>query len=293
MNSLSVALPADGKAETDWRWLKIIGYAVLGYWDSKRYFAESVKSKYVIKKLAEHINEENHLIRPLQQPENDFKILGVNNKEGLFDAYIEKGKNIKQPYQKVEKNWLAYNPYRINVGSIGLKTEKHEHDLISNAYVVFSCKHDLLPDFLYKVIISDIFNRQIRNFTAGSVRQNLTFDLFSELEIPLPPLSIQNQLVSAYQNRLRQAHEAEAKANELEKGIERYLLSELGIEIPKAEIQKRGLQFVKFSETVRWDFDYLKNQHILYRIVKNCKYNVIPFSSVIKYSQYGISKKQA
>jgi len=230
----------------------------LSYWDSKRYFAEPIKSKYVIEKLGKHIKKENHLTRPSKHTENEFEILGVNNKEGLFDAYIEKGKNIKQPYQKVEKGWLAYNPYRVNVGSIGLKTENHEYDWISNAYVVFSCKNDLLPEFLYEIIISDRFNQQIRDFTAGSVRQNLTFDILAELEIPLPSKDIQDWLVSAYQNRLQQAEEAEAKANELEKSIESYLLSELGIEIQKADEQKKkGVQFVRFKDVTRWGVEFI------------------------------------
>ena len=69
-----------------------------------------------------------------------FKILGVNNKVGLFDAYTEAGRKIKQPYQRVEDGCLAYNPYRVNVGSIGLKTAGQKHDLISSAYVIFKCR---------------------------------------------------------------------------------------------------------------------------------------------------------
>ena len=42
----------------------------------------------------------------------------------MFDALVEKGRKIKQKYHKVEDNWLAYNPYRIDVGSIGIKTQE-------------------------------------------------------------------------------------------------------------------------------------------------------------------------
>ena len=77
-------------------------------------------------------------------------------------------------------------------------------------------------------------------------------------QIPKPSLSIQKQLVSAYQNRLQQVEEAEAKANELEKGIENYLLAELGIEMQKADEQKKkGLQFMRFKDITRWGVEFL------------------------------------
>jgi type I restriction enzyme S subunit len=233
------------------------------------------------------------LFKPSREPKKDFKILGVNNKIGLFDAYIEKGKNIKQVYQKVEQTWLAYNPYRVNVGSIGLKTDKHEYEWISNAYVVFSCQQEkLLPEYLYKVFISDIFNQQIKDWTAGSVRQNLTFDILTGLEIPLPTKDIQIQLVNEYEITLQQAYQDEQQANQLEKEIESYLLNELGIEIKQnAPRAKNKLHFVDFKEVKRWDVDYLENQHILNEIVGMSKYKIVNFGSVVEYSQYGISEK--
>jgi len=41
-----------------------------------------------------------------------------------------------KPYKVVMENYFAYNPYRVNVGSIGLFTEK-DAGLVSPAYVVF------------------------------------------------------------------------------------------------------------------------------------------------------------
>ena len=35
----------------------------------------------------------------------------------------EKGININQSYKRMDSGWIGYNPYRINVGSIGIKTD--------------------------------------------------------------------------------------------------------------------------------------------------------------------------
>ena len=38
------------------------------------------------------------------------------------------GKEINQAYKKMELGWLAYNPYRINVGSIGIRQQEHKNE---------------------------------------------------------------------------------------------------------------------------------------------------------------------
>ena len=135
------------------------------------------------------IQEQSHRRKLSDYPENEFGILGVSNKIGIFDAYKEKGININQPYKKIENGWLAYNPYRINVGSIGMKTSSQKFDFISPAYVVFSCNEKLLPDFLYKLFKTERFCQIINENTTGSVRQNLTFGILKSLNIPLPPIN--------------------------------------------------------------------------------------------------------
>ncbi|MEG0979552.1 MAG: hypothetical protein RSE39_05905, partial [Oscillospiraceae bacterium] len=141
--------------------IKYVKFHDIELWDVKRYSSEKIKSNYPIVKLGTQIREESHRVKLSTFPEDDFGILGVSNKIGIFDAYQEKGKKINQPYKKMEIDWLAYNPYRINVGSIGMRTKEHKNKYISPAYVVFSCKESLLPDFLYKLFKTQRFNKII------------------------------------------------------------------------------------------------------------------------------------
>ena len=131
--------------------LRAITFSEIMFWDVKRFLKEKIESKYPIKSLHNHIFERNEKVKPFEHPNKEFSILGVNNKTGIFDAYIEKGKNINQVYKKVYDDDLAYNPYRVNVGSIGLKTENQKHEYISPAYVVFYCDEGLNAEFLYRV----------------------------------------------------------------------------------------------------------------------------------------------
>lgn len=115
---------------------RIISFTDLERWDVK-YFFGKIKSKYPLVSLAKFVIEHNEKIRPYYSPQETFKILGVNNTDGIFHAYDAQGKDIKQPYKKVRSGDFAYNPYRINVGSIGWVPPEHDGAYISPAYVVF------------------------------------------------------------------------------------------------------------------------------------------------------------
>ena len=108
------------------KFLKFISLNQIDYWDVKRYVLADINSNYPLVKLSTLIKERSERIKIFEEAEMLFNILGVNNKTGLFDAYSQLGKEINQPYKKVYNGDLAYNPYRINVGSIGLKTENQK-----------------------------------------------------------------------------------------------------------------------------------------------------------------------
>lgn len=239
--------------------LKLVELKEFDLWDIKRYTSKKLKSAFNIEKLSNCIKEENRKYKLYLEEDKTFGILGVNNKDGIFDAYEQKGKEINQPYKKMEIGWLAYNPYRINVGSIGIRKKEHLYQYISPAYVVFSCLDNLLPEYLYLLFRTERFIKIINESTTGSVRQNLTSEILKTLEIPLPPLSEQETIVKNYYNKITQATTYQQQAETLEKNIESYLFESLGIEQKtEQKTKKKGLQFVEFYKMNFWGVDKIK-----------------------------------
>ena len=271
-------------------YLKFIPYSDFLLWDVKRYVISDVKSKYNIVPLSKLIEERSEKIKLFDYPEKKFGILGVNNKTGLFDAYKESGCNINQSYKKVYIDDLAYNPYRINVGSIGWKTELHKHDFISPAYVVFSCNEQLSAEFLYKVFKTYTFNKIINDNTTGSVRQNLKFDTLSNIKISLPPLEEQTRIVKTYNKRIQLAEQQEQQSSQIEQDIESYLFDILGIRKLEEQENKKGLRFVQFNHVERWAVDFLNKVAKISKVL-NGKYAIIKLRELIISYQYGLSEK--
>ena len=251
--------------------LQFTRFKSFAIWDVKRNLSSLIYSDYEIVTLGNYIQEEKTKVKPFEYPNDDFKILGVSNKIGLFDNEIKKGKDINQAYKIVKDGFLAFNPYRINVGSIGLKTNEQKNNLISPAYVVFSCKKELLPEYLFLIFKTEIFNKIIRANTKGSVRQNLSYDILESLKIPLPKVDIQKKLVE-------QVNQYEIKLKNLKLEFNKLLIQFNKNIFFEVEQDDSLLKFINFKQLHNWSVQNLSENNLHY----DKKYNLVKISSFLK-----------
>ncbi|MBR4531985.1 restriction endonuclease subunit S [bacterium] len=271
--------------------LKTVAFRNFSKWDVKRFFIKQMKSFFPVVYLSELLNEQTEKKKLSKFSEEDFGILGVTNDGGMFDAYTEKGKNIKQPYKIVKNDFIAYNPYRVNVGSIGIKKDFLKNEYISNAYVVFSTKENLSPDYLYLLMHTQKFNQLIRENTTGSVRQTLSFENLCKIAIPVPQLKEQKAIVHKYQETIENAEHLERQAEEISKNINGELIKLLGISKNSKDNEIESLlNFVKFSKYYRWDVDYIFGKNSV-DYISTSKYPIVNTRDIILSCQYGSSNK--
>lgn len=130
---------------------------------------------------------------------DELQHLGVSNKLGITITDHKKSKDISK-HQYIEKNYFAYNPYRINVGSIGL-TPENVVGLVSPAYVVFKTKeHLLLPELLLDFLKSSDGLFQINKLARGTVRKALRFSELCDVEMVIPPIENQQKILKIKQS---------------------------------------------------------------------------------------------
>ncbi|MEI6646699.1 MAG: restriction endonuclease subunit S [bacterium] len=171
-------------------------YSEVSRWDVK-FFSARLASKTPLVQLAPFVEERNEKVKLFNHPHQVFRIFGVSNTVGVFHAYDTKGSEINQPYKRVKPGDFFYNPYRVNVGSLGVVPPTLGDGFVSPAYVVFRVdENQVVPSFLETILTSPWYNGRLRATTTGSVRQNLTFNLLGSLEIPLPPLHVQREIVT-------------------------------------------------------------------------------------------------
>lgn len=96
----------------------------------------------------------------------------------------------------VRNNWFAYNPMRLNVGSI-CRWKEAENCLVSPDYVVFSCNEDLLlTEYFDHFRSSHSWNDFMVRAGNGSVRVRIYLNDLAPLKITLPPLEEQKKIAS-------------------------------------------------------------------------------------------------
>ena len=104
-------------------------------------------------------------------------------------------KNISN-YIVVEENDFAYNPARVNIGSIGINSLGYV-GCVSPVYVVFrpEPEYQYFMDFFIKSIR---FKEEVRVRASGSVRQAMNYTDFGLIKLVYPPIEIVRQFNAEY-----------------------------------------------------------------------------------------------
>lgn len=143
-------------------------------------------------RLGDYINE--YSVR--NKADEDIPVYSVTNTQGFCRDYF--GKEVaskdKTTYKIVPKGCFAYNPSRINVGSVDWQRTE-DKVIVSPLYNVFCVSDEINKQYLYYYLKSDITLQRIKTVATGSVRDNLKLDMLSEFPIELPNKKEQSLIV--------------------------------------------------------------------------------------------------
>ena len=120
------------------------------------------------------------------------KVYSVTKSQGFCTEYF--GKEVasqdKTTYKIVPQGYFAYNPSRINVGSVDWQRYE-KRVIVSPLYNVFSVSEGIDRQYLYYFLRSDLGRQMIKAKASGSVRDNLKLDMLKEMTIP--DISVEQQ----------------------------------------------------------------------------------------------------
>ena len=128
--------------------------------------------------------------------DEEIPVYSVTNSNGFCRDYFGKevASNNKRTYKIVPRNAFAYNPSRINVGSVDYQ---HYEDrvIVSPLYNVFTVDEKILPQYLYFYLKSPNTMKRIRTVASGSVRDNLKLSMLCEFPIQVPSINRQQNII--------------------------------------------------------------------------------------------------
>ena len=124
-------------------------------------------------------------------------VLSVNNKLGFVKQEIQFGKTVASKdlsnYKIIKNNFIAYNPSRINVGSIAMY-QGEVQGIVSPMYVVFKTSEMLDSNYFMFFVQSYEFFEKMKSLLSGSVRDSLNFSDLCNMQILLPSIEEQKAI---------------------------------------------------------------------------------------------------
>jgi restriction modification system DNA specificity domain protein len=168
--------PAEGKTVPEWRFTEFMNS---GDWE------ENSLKKVLIKNSMKNKNQKYSLIESIS---NKF---GFVRQDKYFENRRVASKNTSN-YYVIKKGYFAYNPSRIDVGSLAYKYDDRT-SIISPLYVSFKANNDVIDDiFLWMFFNSISFTKQM--IFEGGVRNTLNYENLIQIKIFLPNLPEQQKI---------------------------------------------------------------------------------------------------
>lgn len=138
---------------------------------------------------------------------NGARVLSVTNSRGFVLPEDQFERRVASAdlsnYKVVHRGQYAYNPSRINVGSIA-RLDGWDDGVLSPMYVVFQLDEAKVDsDYFLHWLNSHEARQRIKNSAQGSVRETVSFSEFAAVTIPLPDTQTQTA-IARYLNVLRE-----------------------------------------------------------------------------------------
>jgi len=190
-----------------------------------------------------------------------YPIYSINNKEGFLpqaDQFEGVDSNSRgydiSLYKIIGKKTFAYNPARINVGSIGYSGDLYDI-IISSLYVCFKTNDEIEDKFFQYFITTSYFNKQVNNNTEGGIRNYLFYENFSRILIAFPDINEQQKIADCLSS-LDDLITAENKKLEALKAHKKGLLQKL---FPAEGETVPEWRFSEFNNTYSWKLNTIRN----------------------------------
>ena len=180
-------------------------------------FIVDCKKKYEMKRLGDMIS----ISEKINTENRDLKFLGIN-REKMFMPSVATTEGLdKSKYKVISKGKFVFSGMQTGRDvciRFGLYNEEID-GLVSPAYTTYSVvDNNILPEFIMLNFKREEMDRLGWFLSDSSVRSNLDFDRFHDIQIPLPPIQIQQKIVdlyNCYEECKRIAKEAREKISNL------------------------------------------------------------------------------
>lgn len=181
-----------------------------GYLDKLKIENEKLKIGEFIEMCDERNSEGIYTLKNLR---------GVSIEKKFIDTKADMAGVSLAPYIVVKPDFFVFVPVRSRNGekiTLAINDSKDTY-IVSSAYTVFKVQdtNKLLPEYLFMFFNRPEFDRYARFNSWGSAREVFTMDDMNDVEIPIPDISVQREIVNIHKCYIERQRIAEALKEQL------------------------------------------------------------------------------
>lgn len=257
-------------------YLKFIPFENLNLWDVKRYYTKSNLQFENVVTLRDILKPYKKAVSKEEMIKNKWQIISKINFGGvLFLRDFEEIKTYKGNVNLVPENAIIYSKINVRHGCIYFHEVGQTPFGVSSEYPTFKFDETKINGkFLHKVLRSSAFKTLLNTKTSGISKARVKQEEFLDIQIPLPSLKVQEELVNNYYQKINEAENLSKQAGDSESEIEKYFLEKLGFDKKGQKEYYKGLKILEFKNLDRWDGKINSDFNSIYPIEKMGKYIV-------------------
>ena len=245
--------------EPNYTYIKFLQSKELSFWDVTRltYLKENLSKRWPMVKLEKLISPRKEKIKKEEYKGIEQVVSKISFSDGKL--HLREDNKTGMDLYRLYKNDLLVSNINFHQGAVAI----NDVDMLVcsthfQPYIVDCSKVN--PAYLILILRSKAFLDYVSNQKTNGIKTEARYNFIKDLEIPLPSIEKQKELVSEYEHLQNFATQKEEDANKIENSIDEYLLSELGIDnIEKAKDDKSLFHTVNYNELNAWDIKSLSN----------------------------------
>jgi len=186
---------------------------------------------------------------------------------------------------------LVYSKIDVRNGAIGIVPHKFPLVAVTSEFPVYRIRREIaVPEYIQLVFRTSYFRAIINGMVSGaSGRKRVQPEELERVEIPVPPLDVQQAIVGRWRSAQEKIATEQERAETCTKEAEAQFLDELGLKVTKRTSNPKAFG-IWWKNLRRWgvDFNYLV---ISAADLTRGYFPVMELGSLVDLIQYGTSNK--
>lgn len=186
---------------------------------------------------------------------------------------------------------VIYSKIDARNGAIGVVPDELPQIAVSSEYPVYEVLPDVaLPQFIQLLFRTRYFQQIINSMVSGaSGRKRVQPTQIETVEVPLPPIAMQQAIVEQWRSAQKAVHTEKAEIGRLEAELMARFVGDLGLSAP-ANVTRPKTFTASWNDLLRWSVSF--NQTVRSGADLSVgKYSVVELSDILERVQYGTSEK--